>query len=85
MRHKHIIDLCISLMPHRSIIILSADLHLAVIEAGRPSDDRWRIQMKTMILAAVAALSLGVGAAYAAGGPVGFAHGSYEASTSSSR
>jgi hypothetical protein len=38
------------------------------------------IPMKTMILAAVAALSLGVGAAYAAGGPVGFAHGSYEAS-----
>ena len=32
--------------------------------------------MKTMILAAVAALSLGVGAAYAAGGPVGFADGS---------
>jgi hypothetical protein len=30
--------------------------------------------MKTMILAA--ALSLGVGAAYAAGGPVGFADGS---------
>ena len=28
-------------------------------------DDRWRIPMKTMILAAVAALSLGVGAAYA--------------------
>ena len=32
--------------------------------------------MKTMILAAVAALSLGAGAAYAAGGPVGFANGS---------
>jgi hypothetical protein len=31
--------------------------------------------MKTMILAAVAALSLGVGSAYAAGGPVGFANG----------
>ena len=31
--------------------------------------------MKTMILAAVAALSLGVGSAYAAGGPVGFADG----------
>jgi hypothetical protein len=28
--------------------------------------------MKTMILAAVAALSLGVGSAYAAGGPVGY-------------
>jgi hypothetical protein len=28
--------------------------------------------MKTMILAAVAALSLGAGAAYAAGGPVGY-------------
>jgi hypothetical protein len=36
--------------------------------------------MKTMILAAV--LSLGVGAAYAAGGPVGFADGSnYEGPT----
>jgi hypothetical protein len=34
------------------------------------------MMMKTMILAAVAALSLGVGAAYAAGGPVGFADGS---------
>ena len=32
--------------------------------------------MKTMILAAVAAMSLSVGAAYAAGGPVGFADGS---------
>jgi hypothetical protein len=31
--------------------------------------------MKTMILAAAAALSLGVGSAYAAGGPVGFADG----------
>ena len=31
--------------------------------------------MKTIILAAVAAMSLGVGAAYAAGGPVGFADG----------
>jgi hypothetical protein len=28
--------------------------------------------MKTMIIAAVAALSLGTGAAFAAGGPVGF-------------
>lgn len=31
--------------------------------------------MKTMILSAIAALSLGVGAAYASGGPVGFAQG----------
>jgi hypothetical protein len=35
-------------------------------------DDRWRIPMKTMILAAVAALSLGVGAAYAQGAPAGY-------------
>jgi hypothetical protein len=36
-------------------------------------DDRWRIPMKTMILAAVAALSLGVGAAaYAQGTPAGY-------------
>jgi hypothetical protein len=35
-------------------------------------DDRWRIPMKTMILAAVAALSLGVGAAYAQGVPAGY-------------
>jgi hypothetical protein len=47
--------------------------------------------MKTMILAAVAALSLGVGAAYAAGGPVGFADGSgyqgptYDAQASANR
>jgi hypothetical protein len=33
--------------------------------------------MKTMILAAVAAMSLGVGAAYAAGGPVGWEPQSY--------
>jgi hypothetical protein len=32
--------------------------------------------MKTMILAAAAALTLGAGSAYAAGGPVGFANGS---------
>jgi hypothetical protein len=38
--------------------------------------------MKALFLAAVAALSLGVGAAVAAGGPVGFAHGSYQASDS---
>jgi hypothetical protein len=31
--------------------------------------------MKTMILAAVAALSLGVGSAYAQGAPAGFANG----------
>jgi len=31
--------------------------------------------MKTMLLAAVAALSLAAGSAYAAGGPVGFANG----------
>jgi hypothetical protein len=33
--------------------------------------------MKTMILAAVATMSLGVGAAYAAGGPVGWEPQSY--------
>ena len=33
--------------------------------------------MKTTILAAVAAMSLGVGAAYAAGGPVGWEPQSY--------
>jgi hypothetical protein len=37
-----------------------------------PPDWRWRIAMKTMILAAVAALSLGVGAAYAQGVPAGY-------------
>jgi hypothetical protein len=36
------------------------------------ADDRWRIPMKTMILAAVVALSLGVGAAYAQGVPAGY-------------
>jgi hypothetical protein len=40
-------------------------------------DYGWRISMKTMILAAVAAMSLGVGAAYAAGGPVGWEPQSY--------
>jgi hypothetical protein len=35
--------------------------------------------MKTMILAAVAALSLGVGSAYAAGGPVGWEPPAYGA------
>jgi hypothetical protein len=35
-------------------------------------DDRWRIPMKTMILAAVATLSLSVGAAYAQGVPAGY-------------
>ena len=34
-------------------------------------DWRWRIPMKTMILAAVAVLSLGVGSAYAQGKPPG--------------
>jgi len=38
-------------------------------------DWRWRIPMKTMILAAFAALSLGVGSAYAQGAPAGFADG----------
>jgi hypothetical protein len=47
--------------------------------------------MKTMILAAVATLTLGVGGAYAAGGPVGFADGSgyqgptYDAQVSANR
>jgi hypothetical protein len=38
---------------------------------SRPTT-RWRIPMKTMILAAVAALSLSVGAAFAQGVPAGY-------------
>jgi hypothetical protein len=34
--------------------------------------NRWRIPMKTMFLTAVAALSLGIGAAYAQGVPAGY-------------
>ena len=47
------------------------NIHLSLKPDISP-DDRWRIPMKTMILAAVAALSLGVGAAYAQGVPAGY-------------
>jgi hypothetical protein len=48
-------------------------IHVCVYRSrtSRPAN-RWRIPMKTMILAAVAALSLGVGAAYAQGVPAGY-------------
>jgi hypothetical protein len=42
-------------------------------------DWRWRIPMKTMILAAVAGMSLSVGAAYAQGVPAGFQEPHYGA------
>jgi hypothetical protein len=43
----------------------------ASTEPDIPPDQSWRTPMKNMILAAVA-LSLGVGAAFAQGGPVGY-------------
>jgi hypothetical protein len=78
-------------MPHCSITIGRAYPHLVIIERDNSPDRRWRKTMKTMILAAVAVLSLGAGAAYASGGPVGFADGSgyqgptYDAQASANR
>jgi hypothetical protein len=58
-------------MLRRSIIIRCATAICCTGPDISP-DDRWRIPMKTMILAAVAAISLGVGAAYAQGVPAGY-------------
>jgi hypothetical protein len=55
------------------------DIHLLPIEVGHLAGLDRRILMKTMILAAVAAMSLGVGAAYAQGVPAGFHEPAYSA------
>jgi hypothetical protein len=68
-------------MLRRTIIIRCATFHLRSKPDISP-DDRWRIPMKTMILAAVAALSLGVGAAYAQGVPAGYQGPHYGAQAS---
>jgi hypothetical protein len=64
-------------MLRRSIIIRCA---ISICECVQPGHLA-RLQMEnfdeTVILAAVAAMSLGVGAAYAAGGPVGWEPQSY--------
>jgi hypothetical protein len=58
-------------MLRRSIISWCAYAYVSGHRSRTFSPDwRWRIPVKTMILAAVAALSMGVGAAYAAGNQV---------------
>jgi hypothetical protein len=58
----------------------ACDVHLSLHRswASRPAN-RWRILMKTMVLAAVASLSLGVGVAYAQGVPAGYQEPHYGA------
>jgi hypothetical protein len=62
-------------MLHCSIIIRRATPICLPIEAGHLAGLDRRIPMKTMILAAFAALSLGVGGAYAQGAPAGYFRG----------
>jgi hypothetical protein len=63
-----------------SIIHPAHGIHLFAYRSrtSRPAN-RWRIPMKTMILAAVAALSLSVGSAYAQGVPAGYQEPHYGA------
>jgi hypothetical protein len=70
---------CIALMLHRSIIIRARTSICGPSKPDISPDWRWRIPMKTMFLAAVAALSLGVGSAYAQGVPAGYQEPHYGA------
>jgi hypothetical protein len=69
-------------MPQRSIIIRRTKSMSCPSKPDISPDDRWRIPMKTMILAAVAAISLGVSAAYAQGAPAGYQPTHYGAHSS---
>jgi hypothetical protein len=53
------------------------DIYLCDVGAGHPFGLDRRILMKTMILAAAAAMTLGVGAAYAQGAPAGYHEPAY--------